>query len=219
MSRSTRPEHLPTLGRSLSVTLRPQRYSVMHLTFPLRHDLGFAAAGVDLWLSGGDRPGAGRLKLVGRGARLPEWVSRSVSACYGEGLIQLSLKIESAAAAFDRHGQAAGIDLPFVTISASEWGQNYGAVLRFGGVGAGTAAFRLLKSGAVELVAPTRQATVGEDGKVHPMTLQALFRNREVFGEQALAEIDRVLRPVAERELRAFSAIFLALPTSVRVLR
>ena len=51
------------------------------------------------------------------------------------------------------------------------------------------------------------------------MTLQALFRNREVFGEQALAEIDRVLRPVAERELRAFSAIFLSLPTSVRVLR
>jgi hypothetical protein len=210
MSRINRPDRLPVSHGSLAVQMRPQRFASLMVRF--EHP-SFTATGADLWLRAD-----GNLAIVGRSSRLPAWLDASLEAEYRAPLAALAKRIEAFATAFDRASESGGIGLPFVSIGGSEFSRGVVAGIRFGGVGAGTASYQLLEDGSFRLNVPAR--TVGSATfPLHPNTARAARAIAASFGPEAVERIERLLRPMAERELPAFKSALLALPTELLVRR
>jgi hypothetical protein len=209
MSRVTRPESLPVSYGSLAVQLRPQRFASLMIRF--EHPT-FTATGADLWLRAD-----GNLAIVGRSSRLPAWLDASLEAAYRPPLAALAKRVEAFAGAFDRASESGGVRLPFVSIGASEFSRGVVAGIRFGGVGAGTASYQLLEDGTYRLNTPSRR--VDQALPLHPSTARAARAVAESYGPEAIERIERLLRPMAERELPAFKSALLALPADLPVIR
>jgi len=213
MSRVSRPESLPIIIKTLSVSIRPERRAHLSLRFPEGHRFGFAAVGADLWLT------PKGFEIVGYGARLPEWVRASLDEALRGTLERTAAIGDSVGRAFDLLSRNARLDLPFRSLSVSEYGRDRMASMGFGGVGAGSAGYQLSR-GALRLATPRAPSGVtNPDGSLHPMSRIARERHEATFGPAAIVRIETALRGVAQRQLELIDEEYRKLPTEIAVLR